>query len=165
MVRSSYHADQQAHGRHPQVGSLRVAAHPLAGATPAARRSRIRGVPRTGLASPADLSFFQAQKISQFGTAIQRDFGVIADLVRLHAQQAPERPALADATRALNYGALDALMDRVAAACSATACGRRRDRDLRGIERDYAAVFLGALRAGVAVAPLAPGSTPASLAG
>ena len=29
---------------------------------------------------------------------------------------------------------------------------------------NYAAVFLGALRAGVAVAPLAPGSTPASLA-
>ncbi|KLN54898.1 class I adenylate-forming enzyme family protein [Variovorax paradoxus] len=96
---------------------------------------------------------------------MERGFGAIADLVRLHAQHTPGHAALADAQQALNYGALDALMDRVAASlqrdglqpgdaiavCAASSV-------------NYAAVFLGALRAGVAVAPLAPGSTPASLA-
>ena len=67
--------------------------------------------------------------------------------------------------RGCDYATLDALMDRVAAAlqrdglrsgdaialCAATSIG-------------YAAVFLGALRAGVVVAPLAPGSTPDALA-
>ena len=48
----------------------------------------------------------------------------------------PERPALADATRTLSYGALDALMDRIAASLQrdGLAC-RRRDRHLRGLER------------------------------
>ena len=96
--------------------------------------------------------------------AMARDFGVLTDLVRDHAQRDPRHLALDDGTHALDYGALDALMDRVAAAL-------QRD----GIESGdaiaicalsstrYAAVFLGALRAGAAVAPLAPGSTPASL--
>ncbi|VTU17376.1 class I adenylate-forming enzyme family protein [Variovorax sp. PBL-E5] len=97
--------------------------------------------------------------------AMDRDFNLIADLVRLQAQHRPERPALVDATRELSWGALDALMDRIAtslqrdglqagdaiAICAASSV-------------TYAALFLGALRAGVAVAPLAPGSTAASLA-
>jgi acyl-CoA synthetase (AMP-forming)/AMP-acid ligase II len=102
--------------------------------------------------------------MSAFETAIGKDFGVIAQLVHLHAQEAPERPALADNARTLNYGALDALMDRVAASL-------QRDGLQAGdaiavcaaSSVNYAAIFLGALRAGVAVAPLAPGSTPASL--
>ncbi|RZL63280.1 MAG: 4-coumarate--CoA ligase [Variovorax sp.] len=105
------------------------------------------------------------ERMSEALAAIDRPFGAIADLIRHHAQEAPSRRALADAETALDYGALDALMDRIAAAlqrdgvqpgdaiaiCAASSVG-------------YAAVFLGALRAGVAVAPLAPGSTPASLA-
>ena len=60
----------------------------------------------------------------------------------------------------IDYGALDALMDRVAAALqrdgvrpgdSIAICAHSAPR--------YAAVFLGALRAGVAVAPLAPSVT------
>jgi long-chain acyl-CoA synthetase len=98
-------------------------------------------------------------------TLMDREFGVIAELIHHHAWQAPERTALIDATRRLSYGALDALMDRIAA-------GLQRD-GLRAGDAiaicaassvNYAAVFLGALRAGVAAAPLAPGSTPASLA-
>ncbi|MGJ7510339.1 AMP-binding protein [Variovorax sp. GT1P44] len=97
--------------------------------------------------------------------AIDRDFGVIADLIRLHAHQAPHRTALADATHVLGYGALDALMDRIAASLQRDGL---RAGDAIAVcaasSVNYAAVFLGALRAGVAVAPLAPGSTPASLA-
>ena len=93
-------------------------------------------------------------------------FRAIADLVRAHAQARPEQAALREGERSLSYGALDALMDRVAAALQRD--GARAGHDAVAIcaaaSIEYAAVFLGALRAGVAVAPLAPGSTPEQLA-
>ncbi len=96
---------------------------------------------------------------------LQNEFGVITDLVRQHARQAPARQALVEGSRVLDYAALDALMDR-------TACALQRDGLKPGdaialcatTSIEYAAVFLGALRAGVVVAPLAPSATPASLA-
>ena len=100
-----------------------------------------------------------------FTAAIEQEFGLIADLIRLHATDAPARPALADPQHSLDYGALDALMDRIAAALQRD--GLRAGDAIAVCAASsvhYAAVFLGALRAGVAVAPLAPGSTPASLA-
>ena len=96
---------------------------------------------------------------------MQHEFGLIADLICLHARQAPERLALIDDARQLSYGELDSLMDRVAASLQH---GGLQAGDAIAIcaasSVNYAAVFLGALRAGVAVAPLAPGATPASLA-
>ena len=96
---------------------------------------------------------------------MERNFGAIADLVRLHAQHTPGQAALADAHQTLDYRALDALMDRIAASLQRDGL---KPGDAIAIcassSVNYAAVFLGALRAGVAVAPLAPGSTPASLA-
>ena len=93
-------------------------------------------------------------------------FRAIADLVRAHALARPERAALRESERSLSYGALDALMDRVAAALQRD--GVHPGRDAVAIcaaaSIEYAAVFLGALRAGIAVAPLAPGSTPEQLA-
>jgi acyl-CoA synthetase (AMP-forming)/AMP-acid ligase II len=93
------------------------------------------------------------------------EFANIADQVRLHAISAPRRRALIEGQRVLDYAALDVLMDRVAAAL-------QRDGLQVGdaiaisaaMSIEYAAVFLGALRAGVVVAPLAPGSTTGSLA-
>ena len=96
-------------------------------------------------------------------------FRAIPDLIREHARAEPGRRALVECTgddhRSIDYATLDAHMDRVAAAlqrdglqagaaiaiCAATAI-------------DYATVYLGALRAGVVVAPLAPGSTPDAFA-
>ena len=96
-------------------------------------------------------------------------FNTIADQIHQHARTEPTRRALVECagtdTRTIDYGALDTLMDRVAAAlqrdglqpgdaialCATTSIA-------------YAAVYLGALRAGVVVAPLAPGSTPEALA-
>lgn len=82
------------------------------------------------------------------------------------ARTAPDHRAIADESHSLNYRELDSMVDRVAAslqrdriapraaiAICATACV------------EYLVVFLGALRAGVAVAPLAPSATPESLAG
>jgi long-chain acyl-CoA synthetase len=56
--------------------------------------------------------------MDSFSTAMARDFGAIADLIRLHAQQRPASLALRDGKSTLTYGDLDALMDRVAATCS-----------------------------------------------
>ncbi len=96
----------------------------------------------------------------------QQDFALISDLIGQHALAAPRRAALIEGPHSLDYGALDVLMDRIAAAL-------QRDGLKAGdaiaicaaMSIEYAAVFLGASRVGVVVAPLAPGSTPASLAG
>lgn len=99
-----------------------------------------------------------------FQTAIGRDFGAIAELIAIHARQNPDRPALRDANAALTYAELDALMDRIAASLQRDGLGAGDAIAIcAGSSVTYAAVFLGALRAGVAVAPLAPGSAPASL--
>ncbi len=94
----------------------------------------------------------------------QQDFGLITDLIREHAAQAPTRRALVEGERTLAYGALDALMDRTAAALQHA--GVRVGEAIAicaSPSIEYAVVFLGALRAGIAVAPLAPSSTPESL--
>lgn len=105
--------------------------------------------------------------MQDFHSAINADFGSVAELVHLHALAAPNRPALTESNsaRTLTYGELDMLMDRVAASLQRDGVKARESIAICATSSvNYAAVFLGALRAGVAVAPLAPGSTPASLA-
>jgi long-chain acyl-CoA synthetase len=93
-------------------------------------------------------------------------FRAIADLVREQATARPGQPALVQGEHCLTWAELDAMADRVAASlqrdgllptqsiaiCSANSVA-------------YAALFIGALRAGVAVAPLQTGSLPAQMAG
>ncbi|RYX96416.1 MAG: 4-coumarate--CoA ligase [Comamonadaceae bacterium] len=97
-------------------------------------------------------------------TTIEQPFGLIADLIHLHATQAPERLALVDGKDAVTYAQLDATMDRFAATLQQHGL---KPGDAIAIcasmSAAYASVFLGALRAGCVVAPLAPGSTPDSL--
>jgi acyl-CoA synthetase (AMP-forming)/AMP-acid ligase II len=97
-------------------------------------------------------------------------FVSIAEMVQQHATRTPQQTALIEERsgdlHALTYGQLDELMDQIA-------CALQRDGLVSGdaiaicasASVEYAALFLGALRAGVVVAPLAPGSTPQSLAG
>jgi long-chain acyl-CoA synthetase len=98
-------------------------------------------------------------------SAAQQDFELIADLIHQHAVDDPARAALIEGAHTLTYAALDATMDRVAAALQRDGL---RNGDAIAIcattSLNYASVFLGALRAGCVVAPLAPGSTPESLA-
>ena len=97
---------------------------------------------------------------------LQSEFGLISDLIRQHALEAPRRIALIEGERSLDYGALDQLLDRIAAALQRE--GLQAGDAIAicaGMSLDYAAIFLGALRAGVVVAPLAPGATVDSLAG
>jgi len=95
---------------------------------------------------------------------LDQDFGLICDLIRLHAQERPDHPALVLDDTTLTYGALDALMDRIAASLQNDGV---RSGDVIAISGaatvDYATVFLGALRAGVAVAPLPASAMPESL--
>ena len=95
----------------------------------------------------------------------QQDFELIADLIHQHAVDEPSRTALIEGSHTLTYSQLDVLMDRVAAALQQAGL---KTGDAIAIcatmSVAYAAVFLGALRAGCVVAPLAPGSTPDGLA-
>ena len=91
-------------------------------------------------------------------------FTPVPERIRVLARAQPLATAVQDPERALTYAELDALMDRVAAAL-------QRDGVLPGqaialcaaASVRYVAMFLGALRAGVAVAPLAPSVTPDTL--
>ena len=92
-------------------------------------------------------------------------FRTLPDLIGEHARHRPQHPALRDDHASLSYAELDALMDRIATALqqggvqpgqAIAICAAPSVR--------YAAVFMGALRAGVVVAPLAPSATAESLA-
>ena len=91
-------------------------------------------------------------------------FQTIAARIGEHAARDPAHLALVDAATAIDYATLEALMNRIAVALRQAGvqpgdvialCAASSVR--------YAAVFLGALRAGVVVAPLAPSVTSASL--
>ncbi len=96
---------------------------------------------------------------------LEREFGLIAELIARHAATTPTHAALVDDRRRLDYAALDRLMDSVAAALRRDGLGPG---DVVAIcaanAVETAAIFLGAVRAGLAVAPLAPSATPDSLA-
>ncbi|MET0294675.1 MAG: class I adenylate-forming enzyme family protein [Phenylobacterium sp.] len=94
-----------------------------------------------------------------------QDFGTLSEVLRWRARERGGKAALVEAGGSMTYAELDAMMDRIAAAL-------QRD----GVENAgavaicasassivYAAVYLGALRAGAAVAPLAPSYTPEQL--
>src|SRR5262245_5116260 len=96
--------------------------------------------------------------------ALDQDFGLIADLIRSYAEERPAHPALIHDGRVLSYGALDQLMDRVAASLQRDGVQSGEVISICAASCvEYGAIFLGALRAGVAVAPLAPSSTPEAL--
>ena len=91
------------------------------------------------------------------------EFAALPDLIRAHAQERPNQPALIEGEETLSYGALAALMDRIAFALQRDGVGNG---DAVAIcartSIPYGAAFLGILATGAAVALLAP-STPASL--
>ena len=97
---------------------------------------------------------------------LEASFGTIAALIRRHAHEAPQRRALMQDGEVLSYAELDALMDRVATALQRDGVKPGEVVAIcAGTSLAYAVTYLGALRAGVVVAPLAPSSTPDSLAG
>ncbi|MBU1352006.1 MAG: acyl--CoA ligase [Gammaproteobacteria bacterium] len=92
-------------------------------------------------------------------------YRTIADQVREHARVRPDQPALVQGDEVITYGELDALMDRIASGLQRDGLQPGDCIALCGANSPLqAAMFLGALRAGVVVAPVAVSSTAASLA-
>src|SRR5688572_14632088 len=95
----------------------------------------------------------------------ERSFRNIADVVREHAAARPQQPALVQGDRRLTFAELDALMDRVAVALQRDGVRAGDVIALCGSTTpQQAALFLGGLRAGALVAPLAPSVTAATFA-
>ena len=89
------------------------------------------------------------------------DFATLDALVGHTAASAPSRVAIIDGDRKLSYAGFDDLINRAAAALQADGLGPRDVISICVLSSiEYVAVFLGALRAGIGVAPLAPSSTP-----
>ena len=87
-------------------------------------------------------------------------FVSLPDMIAAHAAQRGDHDAIIQDGRSLSYRELDAAMDRVAAALQREGLKPRDTVAIcAGTSIEYACVFLGALRAGVAVAPIAPTST------
>jgi long-chain acyl-CoA synthetase len=91
-------------------------------------------------------------------------FAPLPEMIRARAAAAPDRLALIQDERRLSYGDLDKSMDRMAAALQREGVAPRESIAIcAATSIDYACAFLGALGAGVAVAPIAPSSTPESI--
>jgi long-chain acyl-CoA synthetase len=96
---------------------------------------------------------------------LAQEFLTMPALLRMHAARRPAHVALVEHERSLDYRALDDLADRIAASLQRDGVQPGQAIAIcAGMSIEYAAVFLGALRAGAAVAPLAPSSTPANIA-
>jgi len=96
----------------------------------------------------------------------EADFQTLSDLIRGHACAQPEAMALRDPSTLLSYAALNERMDQVATALQRDGVKPGQCVAICALSSvDYACVFLGALRAGVVVAPLAPSVTPQILTG
>ena len=92
------------------------------------------------------------------------DFQSIADLVRGHAAVKPDTPAITVEGESLTWAELVLRAGRVAATL------QRESVPVGGtiaiisyVNVDYVALYLGALMAGVAVAPMPPSATPEQL--
>jgi long-chain acyl-CoA synthetase len=93
-------------------------------------------------------------------------FRTISDVVREHAAARPQHVALVQGERRITWAEMDALADRVAAALQRDGVQPKQAIAISGANGiEYAVLFLGGLRAGVAVAPLPTGATREQLAG
>ncbi|MEN9416456.1 MAG: hypothetical protein RI988_76 [Pseudomonadota bacterium] len=92
-------------------------------------------------------------------------FRDLPSLVAAHARARPTAPALSCGPRTLDWAGFDAQVERVAASLQRDGLVARQCVAIcAAASIGYVVAFVGALRAGLAVAPLAPGSTPEQLA-
>lgn len=97
-------------------------------------------------------------------TALAEKFGSLPALVRLHARQWPEKTALIHNGQHVDYASFDKLVDRATAALQRDGIRPGDVVAICGVNSiRYAIVFVAALRAGAAAAPLAPLTTPQAL--
>ena len=100
------------------------------------------------------------------GLLADADFGLLPTLIAHTARRTPDHPALIQDGTTLSWRALDRAMDRIAATLQRDAIAPGAAIAICATSSiPYAVTFLGALRVGVAVSPLAPSSTGDQLAG
>jgi long-chain acyl-CoA synthetase len=93
-------------------------------------------------------------------------FRPIPDLIRENARLRPRQLALRQGQARMTWGELDAQVDRIAARLQSQGLAPRAAIAICGANSlPYVALFLGGLRAGLAVAPLPTGTTIAQLEG
>jgi long-chain acyl-CoA synthetase len=93
-------------------------------------------------------------------------FRPIPDLIREHAAARPAQLALRQGAERMTWSELDALVDRIAARLQGLGLQPRESIAICGTNSlAYLALFLGGLRAGLAVAPLPTGTTLEQLQG
>jgi long-chain acyl-CoA synthetase len=95
---------------------------------------------------------------------LEQPFATVPQMIRQFAIEQPSHVALIHNDRKMTYAELDALMDRIAASLQRD--GLKPGESIAicaSSSIEYSALYVGALRAGVVVAPLAPSSTPDSL--
>jgi acyl-CoA synthetase (AMP-forming)/AMP-acid ligase II len=93
-------------------------------------------------------------------------FRPIPELLREHARERPQQPALVHGAARMTWRELDRAMDQVAATLQHHDLGPGHGIAICGANAiPYVVLFLGALRAGLAVAPLPAGATAEQLAG
>jgi acyl-CoA synthetase (AMP-forming)/AMP-acid ligase II len=101
-----------------------------------------------------------------FDTLLDEPFVCVTDMLRRFGTERGQHPALICGDEVLSYAALDARVDRFAAALQRDGIQPRDALALCAVASvEYVVAFLGGLRAGAAVAPLAPSSGAASLVG
>ena len=97
---------------------------------------------------------------------LESPYSTLPALIAAHAQERADHPALIEGEQRMTYRELNAEADRVAAALQRDGLQAGDAIAICGANSiNYAVLFVGALRAGVTVAPLAPSSTPESLLG
>jgi len=95
---------------------------------------------------------------------LSQPFGSLPELIALQALHRPRHTAVALEERTLDYAALREGMDRVALSLQRQGLGPGSVVAIcANTSVEYVLAYLGALRAGVAVAPLAPSATAAHL--
>ncbi|OKO87601.1 4-coumarate--CoA ligase [Bradyrhizobium sp. NAS80.1] len=101
---------------------------------------------------------------STLAAAIAKPFGTLPAFVRMQAALRPDHPVLIQGDRRIEWRAFDALVDRAAATLQARGVKAQEVIAVCATNSiEYVVMFLGALRAGIVVTPLAPTATAASL--
>ena len=91
-------------------------------------------------------------------------FGAFTDLVRENARERPSRAAIIHGDRVMEYAALDAAIDRVAAGLQRRGVEPRDVVAICGSTSiEYLVLFLGCLRAGAAAALISPALPPPTI--
>lgn len=109
--------------------------------------------------------YISKSTLSTMVPIMEKPFESLTTLLRMHARKTPDHIALLHDGHALSYSQLDALTDQVASAL-------QRDGLMRGhvvatcaaMSITHVVIFLGCLRAGIVVAPLAYEASVTSLA-